>query len=704
MVAALVLILTLLAPSMAAAQLLTGALAGGGGGGVTSIIAGSGISVDQATGNVTVTNTGVGGAAFNALTTGTNTTATMTVGTGATLNRSGSGVIDASLLGGATFAAPGAIGGGTPGTAAFTTMTATSLNKVAVTAPTTSATLTIADGASLITSGAFAVTLTATGTTNATLPAGTKTLVATDVATLSSLTSIGTIGTGVWQGTAVGFGFGGTGLTSAADDTVMVSNGTAWQAKAVPDCTDTGGNHLNYTASTNAFSCGTGVGSAAFSSLTGGTNASAAMVVGTGASLTVSGSGTINATTLLGNTWASPGTIGGTTPGAATFTNVTVTGTLTTTGTPGAITVTNIAAPATPSAGLTNVYVDSTTKVGSFKDDAGNISVSVRPDAGASNNFLTGITTAGAITKAQPSAANLSNGVTGSGAVVLQTDAQLLGEVRAASMRFLQGGTITASAGQLALSQATTTIGVLAVYGPDTSNNGVIQFSSFRSNGTNQLNPLVLNADGSGTFLGAVKTQATSVIFQSAGVTGTLAWAPATSNKTITLPNGTTDFTATGGTSQVVKQVSAGAAFTVGQLAFSDLSGSATLAQLPAEDKKRGIVFEIGDPAGSTLTVASTTTSYVTVPFACTISAYNLAIDAGTITVKFWKVATGTAIPTSSNSINTSGVGISSGTAIHSTTVSDFTTTTVTANDILAMNVTAVATAKYVSGTLQCDL
>lgn len=119
--------------------------------------------------------------------------------------------------------------------------------------------------------------------------------------------------------------------------------------------------------------------------------------------------------------------------------------------------------------------------------------------------------------------------------------------------------------------------------------------------------------------------------------------------------------------------------------------------------KTRGIPFSIGDPAGSTLTVAATTTDYITVPFACTISAYNLLIDAGTITVKFWKVATGTAIPTSGNSISTSGVGISTGTAIHSTTVSDFTSTTVTANDILAMNVTAVATAKYVSGVLACD-
>jgi hypothetical protein len=46
----------------------------------------------------------------------------------------------------------------------------TSVNKVAITEPATSATLTVADGASLITAGAYAVTLTATATTGVTLP------------------------------------------------------------------------------------------------------------------------------------------------------------------------------------------------------------------------------------------------------------------------------------------------------------------------------------------------------------------------------------------------------------------------------------------------------------------------------------------------------------------------------------------------------
>lgn len=50
---------------------------------------------------------------------------------------------------------------------------------------------------------------------------------------------------------------GGTNLTSSSDDNVMVGNGTTWQSKAVADCDDTGGNHLNYDTGTNAFSCGT---------------------------------------------------------------------------------------------------------------------------------------------------------------------------------------------------------------------------------------------------------------------------------------------------------------------------------------------------------------------------------------------------------------------------------------------------------------
>jgi hypothetical protein len=66
----------------------------------------------------------------------------------------------------------------------FGAITATSVNKVAITQPATAATLTLADGSTLATSGAFSATLTSTGATNVTLPttgtlstlAGTETL------------------------------------------------------------------------------------------------------------------------------------------------------------------------------------------------------------------------------------------------------------------------------------------------------------------------------------------------------------------------------------------------------------------------------------------------------------------------------------------------------------------------------------------------
>jgi len=84
----------------------------------------------------------------------------------------------------------------------------------------------------------------------------------------TNLTTLGTISSGTWSGTAIAFNKGGTGLTSAADDTTLVSSGSAWVATAVPNCTDTGGNHLNYATATNAFSCGTsGGGSGATTAL-----------------------------------------------------------------------------------------------------------------------------------------------------------------------------------------------------------------------------------------------------------------------------------------------------------------------------------------------------------------------------------------------------------------------------------------------------
>jgi len=84
--------------------------------------------------------------------------------------------------------------------------------------------------------------------------------------------------------------------------------------------------------STGAITCtaitGVPASSIAFSGITSGTNTQAAMLVGTGASLNYTGSGTINASSLIGGTWAIPGTIGSTTPNTGAFTTLTTTGTI----------------------------------------------------------------------------------------------------------------------------------------------------------------------------------------------------------------------------------------------------------------------------------------------------------------------------------------------------------------------------------------
>ncbi len=154
------------------------------------------------------------GTAFSNMTGGTNITAAMIVGTGASLTVSGSGTINATSLGGSAAALYAKLVSPSFTTPTLGVAAATSINKITITAPATGATLTLVDGSSLITAGAFAATLTFTNTTNATFPAGTKTLVATDVTTLSSLVSVGTITTGTWSATTIALNKGGTGQTT----------------------------------------------------------------------------------------------------------------------------------------------------------------------------------------------------------------------------------------------------------------------------------------------------------------------------------------------------------------------------------------------------------------------------------------------------------------------------------------------------------
>lgn len=107
------------------------------------------------------------------------------------------------------------------------------------------------------------------------------------------------------------------------------------------------------------------------------------------------------------------------------------------------------------------------------------------------------------------------------------------------------------------------------------------------------------------------------------------------------------------------------------------------------------------DGGGSALSAGKTV--YFTIPFACTIAAWNIAVDTGTCTIDIWKIATGTAIPTVSNSIVASAApAISTGTAIHSTTLTGW-TTSVAANDIFAINLKVVSGATFVNIVIQAS-
>ena len=66
------------------------------------------------------------------------------------------------------------------------------------------------------------------------LDATTEATIEAAIDTLSNLTSIGTIGTGTWQGTTVAVGYGGTGITSASTSGfVMTSNGSGFVMQSI---------------------------------------------------------------------------------------------------------------------------------------------------------------------------------------------------------------------------------------------------------------------------------------------------------------------------------------------------------------------------------------------------------------------------------------------------------------------------------------
>ena len=108
--------------------------------------------------------------------------------------------------------------------------------------------------------------------------------------------------------------------------------------------------------------------------------------------------------------------------------------------------------------------------------------------------------------------------------------------------------------------------------------------------------------------------------------------------------------------------------------------------------------------SGSVIVAGAAT--YTHAPVGCTIGGYLVWADTGTVTFDVWKIATGTAIPTVSNTIisGASYLALSSGTYLRSTTTSSFTTTTVTAHDIFGFKLEAVTGSPTVAHVeLECQ-
>ncbi len=325
---------------------------------------------------------------FSGITSGTNTTAAMVVGTGASLTYSGTGTINASSLIGGTWAVPGAIGGTTANTGAFTTLSstsgtnlATSTGNVGIGTASPSQKLQVA-GTALIenlnlgTTPVAGARLTSYGQVNIigdtslvwnnahiylndvntgenyafgnrgnyfsfsseTAPhnairmvivAATGNVGIGTVAPAAKLDILGDLNVSTYATVGASLALGTSTATPGAGNLNMSGNLNLSGAFMPGGNAGTAGYFLTSSGAGTAPSWTTTVGASSvpFSGITSGTNTTAAMVVGAGGSLNYTSTGTINASSLIGGTWAAPGAIGGTTANTGKFTTLEATST-----------------------------------------------------------------------------------------------------------------------------------------------------------------------------------------------------------------------------------------------------------------------------------------------------------------------------------------------------------------------------------------
>lgn len=120
----------------------------------------------------------------------------------------------------------------------------------------------------------------------------------------------------------------------------------------------------------------------------------------------------------------------------------------------------------------------------------------------------------------------------------------------------------------------------------------------------------------------------------------------------------------------------------------------------PANIKIASEGFSI-DGGGSV--VPTGVVSYTTVPYAGTITAWSIVANGSgpTCTIDVWKIASGTSLPTVSNTIMGTKPALSTGNAIRSTTLTGWNPVAVTANDIIGFNLDAVSVATKLAFKLE---
>lgn len=143
----------------------------------------------------------------------------------------------------------------------------------------------------------------------------------------------------------------------------------------------------------------------------------------------------------------------------------------------GSLLATAIAAPGTPASGKGSIYVDSTSKNISVKDDAGVVKHGVRTKAAVASNFLTAIADDGTVTAAQPAYSDITGtpaDLSGMHFVTDRAEASLSAEV---SLGALTNGTLqqTVSGAVATISAFNGTTGSVPFY---TSNGQLAQDNS----------------------------------------------------------------------------------------------------------------------------------------------------------------------------------------------------------------------------------